>query len=459
MPYTPHPSSRLSRRRLLGGSAALFGGLAASPLVAACSGADSSATSGSKEIDKGPWKAMTWEGKQEMEKWNLHISNFFKKYPDMKPSVDYGIDWDTYWTKLQTTVAGGASPDMAWMHDTRVHLFASQGLLEPLDDYLKKDVPQGWPDEFFPSQVQGFQYDGKQYGFPYDWATSGLYINLDWLEAAGVEVPTEEWTYDQLMKAAVKLTQHAGQSGKAWGVSLPTDSGFAHQVIKSYGGDYVTGNDLKMHFTEPGTVEGFQFLYDAIWKLNAMPNPDQIKAATGGTGDTVAFFSSGKVAMLHSLNDAAFAVDELVKGKFRWTVAPMPVGPKGRFQGVGGSAFSIPKGSPHPDLTYKFIKWTLSDPANLPVTAKMGSMFVSNTKYAKYGVPDKKVLDPEVYTHTFFDLGKANSDRPLYWPGYGRWDQSVYNKNMDNLWSNQTSDVAGTLARVQTETEPLLQQH
>lgn len=147
-----------------------------------------------------------------------------------------------------------------------------------------------------------------------------------------------------------------------------------------------------------------------------------------------------------------------MKGKFRWTVAPLPKGPAGRFQGVGGSAFSIPKGSPHPDVTYEFIKYALSDPANLPVTAEMGSMFVANTKFWQKGVPDKKVLDPEAYTHTFYELGKVNGDRPLYWPGYGRWDTSVYQKNMDNLWADKTSDVAATLAQVQAETEPLLQQ-
>lgn len=445
----------LSRRRLLGGSTAIAGSLAL-PWLAGCSSDAASGPSGGSTT--GDWKAMTWEGQAEMQKWNTHIKGFFSSYPEMKPAVDFGIEWEQYWTKLQTSIAGGAPTDMCWMHDTRVALYASQGLIEPLDDYLAKEVPAGWPNDFYASQVSGFQYAGQQFAFPYDWATAGLYINVDWFEDAGVEIPTEDWTYDQLLQAAIKLAQHAGSPGKQWGMSLPTGSNFGHAIIKAFGGEYVDGDPLTMHFTDPGTIAGFQYPYDAIWKHQAMPNVAQIKSATAGSGDTSAFFASAKVAMMHDLNDTAFVIGDLVKDKFRWTVAPLPKGPAGRFQGVGGSAFAIPKGSPHPDVTYEFIKYALSDPENLPVTAKMGSMFVANSTFWKDGVPAKDVLDQAAYEHTFYELGKQNADRPLYWPGYGRWDSSVYMKNMDNLWANQTSDVAATLAQVQAETEPLLKQ-
>jgi len=455
----PHPADALkplSRRSFLAGSALAVGSLALPGLAGCGSGSDTSAGA-DKASTTGDWKAMTWEGKDEMKKWNYHMTNFFKKYPDLKWSVDFGIEWEQYWTKLQTSVAGGASTDMCWMHDTRVALFASQGLLQPLDDYLAKATPEGWPADFYASQVDAFKYDGKQYGFPYDWASGGLYINLDWLEEAGVKVPDENWTYDDLLDAAKKLTAHAGSPGKQWGLSLPTDSGFSYAMVRAYGGEFVAAGSTDMHFTDPGTVAAYQYLYDAINTHKVMPSTAQINAATGGSGDTAAFFSSGKVAILHSLNDTAFVMEDLIKGKFRWTVAPVPTGPAGRFQGVGGSAFSIPKGSQHPDVTYELMKYTLSDPKNLPITAEMGSMFVSNTKYWQNGVPSKDVLDPKVYQHTFYDLGKTAGVHPNYFPNYGRWDSSVYKKNMDNLWAGKESDVRKVLDQVQTETKPLLQ--
>jgi hypothetical protein len=42
----------------------------------------------------------------------------------MEVQIDYGISWEEYWTKLQTTVAGGAQLDMCWMHDSRAQSYA-----------------------------------------------------------------------------------------------------------------------------------------------------------------------------------------------------------------------------------------------------------------------------------------------------------------------------------------------
>ena len=347
---------------------------------------------------------------------------------------------------------------MCWMHDTRNNLFASQGLLEPLDDYLKENTPDGWPDKFYETQVESFRYQSSQYAIPYDYATGGFYVNLDWLEKANVDVPTEDWTYEDLLEAGKQLKAVADDPNRQWGISLPTDSYNSYYVVKAFGGEFVAGDPLKAHFTDPGTVEAYQYMRDAMWEHKVMPNPQQIQAATGGTGDTAAFFSSGKVAILYSLNDAVFVMEDLIGDKFRWTVAPTPTGKSGRFQFVGGSGFSIPKGSPNPEITYEAIKYTLTNPKNLPTTAKMGSMFVSRKDFWEYGLPPKDQVDPEAYKHTFYDLGKQDGIHPLYYPNYGRWDSSVYTKNMDNLWVNKEQDAAKVLQQVQTGTEPLLQQ-
>ena len=449
---------RLSRRQALKAGAIATVGLA-SPWLADVPGpAPALASSGpAASSSTGTWKAITWESSEEMKKWRLHIGHFFKQYyPKWKWQVDYGIDWLPYWTKLQTIIAGGASPDMCWMHDTRVESFASRGLLEPLDPYLQRDRPIGWAEKFYPSQVNSFQYQGNQYGFPYDWAAGGLYVNLDLLKRAKVDIPTEDWTYDDLLEAAKRIKAAAKSPDRTFGVSLPTDSANSYIIVRSFGGEFFSGNPLKAHFTNPGTVKAYQYLYDAMWKHKVMPNPAVFKAM-GITGDITAFFASGNVGMFWSLNDEAFVMNDLIGGKFRWTVAPTPKGVHKRYQFVGGSAFSIPKGSPHPDLTYQVIKYVLSTPQNLPITGRMGSMFVSRKDYWKYGVPPANQVDPKRYKHTFYDLGRRDGTHPLYFPNYAQWDASVYARYMGNLWANQQHDVAAVLQQVQAATEPLLQ--
>src|SRR5438874_6739110 len=224
---------RLSRRQALKAGAIATVGLASPWLASAQAPAPALASAGPAAANSsGTWKAITWESAEEMKKWRFHIGHYFKQYyPKWKWQVDYGIDWNPYWTKLQTIIAGGASPDMCWMHDTRIESFASRGLLEPLDPYLQRDRPIGWPEKFYSSQVKSFQYEGKQYGFPYDWAAGGLYVNLDLLKRAKVDIPTEDWTYDDLLEAAKRIKAAAKNPDRTFGVSLPTDSSANSYII------------------------------------------------------------------------------------------------------------------------------------------------------------------------------------------------------------------------------------
>jgi multiple sugar transport system substrate-binding protein len=433
-------SGGLTRRSALAAAA----GAALLPLVASCG----------TGFGGRRWRAMTWEGAEECRKWLRHLNLYFEENPGTDWALDYGLSWDQYWAKLQTAVAGGAPLDLCWMHDTRNALFSSIEMLSPLDDYLRDDPPPGWPDGYYASQVSSFSYEGKQFAFPYDFATAGFYVNVDWFERAGVDLPTEDWTFDQLLDAGLELKNAADDPERSWGFLLPTGNN-CHWVIKSFGGEFVTPDPLSAHFTEPETVEGFQYLYDAIFDTEVMPSPQQVLAASGGNGD-LGLFAQQKVAMIVTLNDAAFVMDEFVGDKFRWTVAPTPRGRTGRYQYSGGSGLAIPSAATLPDLSYEVIKFMLSVPANLRLTAKMGSMFVSRMDLWRDGLPPADVLDLDDSKRVFYDLGLRDATHPYYFPSFGRWDNAVYTRYTDNLWVGNERDVTKVLAQVQEDTEELL---
>ena len=183
-----------------------------------------------------------WEGEAEMRKWLLHFDNFFSQnYPNVTVNGDWGVPWGEYWTKLPTQLAGGAPVDMAWMHHTRAKTFAANDWLLPLDDLLASFPAADWPDKFYESQVEAFKFEGKQYGIPYDWAPGGFYINIDLFEEAGVDLPTEDWTFTDLLEAAKALTKDTDGDGQIdqWGINLPTSwSAGTYWVVRSFGGDF-----------------------------------------------------------------------------------------------------------------------------------------------------------------------------------------------------------------------------
>jgi multiple sugar transport system substrate-binding protein len=444
-------SSRINRRQLLQASSAVGAGLLAPHAFSSEARARQDATPSDQS---GTFRAMSWETEAEMRKWQRHINNFFDtNYPNMEVQIDFGIPWDDYWTKLQTTIAGGAQLDMCWMHDSRAKSYAALGMLMPLDDYIAASAPEGWPDAFYKSQVEAFQYNGVQYGIPYDWASGGFYVNLDVLGRGQVDVPTADWTFDQLLDAGMKIKESAPNPDEQWGFALPTESVTTGWIVRSFGGQQVTPDPLTSHFNQPETIAAYQYLYDAIWTHQVMPGPDALQNL--GLANEVAF-ASGLVGIMYSLNDGAFVFSEVVGDQAKWTMAPTPKGTDGRYQFVGGSAFSIPATAAFPDIAYACEKFTATDPANAPITAQMGSMFVSRMDKWEAALPDPAQADPEVYKEVFYTLGSKDGVAPLYFPGYQQWDSTIYKKNMDQLWANATNDVAGVLQQVHDETVAFL---
>ena len=401
----------------------------------------------------GTFRGMSWETEAEMRKWFRHTETFFStRYPKMTPEIEYGIPWADYWTKLQTAVAAGSQLDMCWMHDTRNQSYADLGLITSLDDYIAANPPQDWPQAYYPTQVDAFKYNGSQYAIPYDWATGGFYVNLDVLARAGVELPTEDWTFDQLQDAGLKIKASAPNPDEAWGFYLPVTSWNTEWVVRSFGGRQITADPLTSHFDDPNTIAAYQFLFDAINTTKIMPNP----SAMQGLGlDQQTAFASGMLGLMSSLNDEAFVMDEIVGDKAKWTVAPTPKGKDGRYQFVGGSGFSIPKTAAFPDIAYEYIKFMATDPANLPITAQMGSMFVSRMDAWEHALPDPSQVDPEAFKHVFFTLGARDGTVPLYFPGYQQWDSSIYVRYMDQLWAGATTDVAAVCQQIHEETQAL----
>jgi multiple sugar transport system substrate-binding protein len=408
-----------------------------------------------------PFNFTGWEGPGEVEKWTMTFDEFFAaNYPNVQQVGNTGVAWPDYWTTLPAQLSGGAQIDLVWMHDSRVQTFANNEWLLPLDDYLTQFPIPGWPDKFVPSQVAAFNYEGKQYAIPYDWAPGGLYVNVDLFKAEGLDLPTEDWTWDDILEAAKKLTKDTDGDGQVdqWGISnlasVGSGPGSLYWIVKSFGGDYWNEEITESRMNEEGTCAAMQFLGDLIWEHQVMPTADAV-AATGFGPELL--FANGKVAMHYALNDTASRFAELIGDDFNWTVAPTPTGPAGRFQFVGGSAFAIPSTATQPQLAYELIRYTVSNPEVLPRTADMGSAYTSHLDYTDFVLPqDSPIRD--AYEHTFAELGKRDGIFPQYHPKFLEWESSVFVSVFDRLWTGEERDASVLCKEADDLTNALLQQ-
>ena len=400
-----------------------------------------------------------WEGPGEVDKFLLAFDEFFNaNYPNIQQIPNTGVAWGDYWTTLPAQLAGGAEIDMAWMHDSRNDTFAENGWLLPLDEYLAACPPPGWPEKFVSTQIDAFNYQGVQYAFPYDWAPGGFYINVDLFEAAGLELPTEETTWDEVLEMAIALTEDTDGDGTndIWGMgnlaSPGRGGGGLYWIVKSFGGDYWNEEITESRLNDEGTIAGLQFVADLIWEHGVHPTADAV-AATGFGSELL--FANGNVAIHYALNDAASRMEELIADDFNWTLAPTPTGPAGRYQFVGGSAFAIPTSATQPDLAYELIRYALSNTAHICRTAEMGAAYTSQLDFTHCVLPQDSPRR-DAYEHAFAVMGAQDGVHPTYHSKYLEWETSVFISNFDLLWTGEERDASVVAEAAHEQTNMLL---
>ncbi len=150
-----------------------------------------------------------WGQETEQKIYVDGIARFNKIYPDV--IVDYQPIPADFQTKLKAMMAGGTAPDVFYVDDQLMTAFGSTGQLLQLDSYMA-DAGVVRSD-FIESLLTIFTLDGKTYGLPKDWGTLGLVYLPEAFAAAGIAEPTDDWTWDDLAKAAKIISDKTDYAG------------------------------------------------------------------------------------------------------------------------------------------------------------------------------------------------------------------------------------------------------
>src|SRR5690606_16169067 len=116
------------------------------------------------------------------------------------------IPWGEYWDLLTTNAAGDDLPDVFNMSQDRFFGFADSDVLlnlQPYFDTAGLDTTLWWSGSIDPYRCGDA---GDAYAAPVNWDTIAIYYNKDLFDAAGLDYPTPEWTWDEFGAAALALT-------------------------------------------------------------------------------------------------------------------------------------------------------------------------------------------------------------------------------------------------------------
>lgn len=321
----------------------------------------------------------TWQGQDEaMQKIT---EAFTAEHPDIEVEIQV-TPYKEYFTKLQTAVSGGAAPDVFWMNGPNIQLYASNGVLTPLDDagIDPADYPQGLIDLY--------TYDGGLYGVPKDFDTVALWYNTALFDAAGVDYPSADWTWDDLKAAAAELTDPAtGVYGIA--ASQFGQENFYNSIAQA-GGEVINADGTETGYDGPEALAGIELWTDLI-AAGSSPNAQQMT-------DTAPedFFLSGKVAMFQngSWSGGAYATNPDIADHIN--VAPLPSGAEGNQSVIHGLANVVNAKGDHLDAAKQFAAFASSKRA-AEIQAETGTVIPAFNGTQQAWVDSAPQYDLQVY--------------------------------------------------------------
>ena len=257
--------------------------------------------------------------------------------------------------QLSQGFAAGSPPDLFYLGSDQLAGFAENGSLKAYGDQLENK------DDFYPSLVQNFTYDGSFYCAPKDFSTLQLIINEGLWTAAGLtdaDVPT---TWDQLADVAAKLT-----SGSTKGLVFGGEFARVGAFMAQAGGRLVSEDGTTAEANSDSNVDALtyvqQHLQDGTFAYAA-----DVGAGWGGEA-----FGKQLGAMTIEGNWITGALGDYpdVKAKF----VELPAGPAGQGTLQFTNCWGMAADSPNQQAALDLVQYLTSADQQLAFSKAFGPM-------------------------------------------------------------------------------------
>lgn len=256
-----------------------------------------------------------------------------------------------YHIKLKTLIAAQQSPDLIYCGDVWVAYLLP--FLYDLTPWVERDAQEIDLDDFYPAVLRGCQHKGRFYYLPRFFNISLLYYNKTLFDQAGEPYPTPQWTREDTVEAAKRLTR-VGADGQveSWGSDIMLGWWGEWLIhVRQAGGDLFNPDMTQCLLDSPEAIQGMQFYADKVHTYGISPKPG-FGPANG--------FSSGKMAMLFGGHTGAWVFYNQLPD-LNWDIEILPQGPVTRRGGeIAMDAFGIAKTSQHPEAAWRLLKFMTS---------------------------------------------------------------------------------------------------
>jgi multiple sugar transport system substrate-binding protein len=278
----------MARHRLYVTMAALLG--VGAVALSAC-GTDSQSGGGGNSGKSSTASIQVWEGwtGDEAKTFTKLVNEYEKQNPGVKISSLY-VDNDDTLQKVTTAVRGGSPPDIAYLYGSWAPNVATIPQVVDLTQVVKRSGVN-WND-FYVGERDVATVNGKVIGIPALVDNLAVVYNKKLFAAAGLQPPSPDWTWDQFVADAQKLTVASKkQYGTAY-VTPGTEDTVWHweALLWEAGGQILNSGNTKAAFNSPAGLTSLNTLKTLAASKSMYFDP------TDQAYENV--FNSGKIGML-----------------------------------------------------------------------------------------------------------------------------------------------------------------
>lgn len=140
------------------------------------------------------------------------IALFEEGNPGVKVEYVSGILKDDYPEWLSEQLILGKAPDVFLLFGENFNDLSEIGALKNLDGLIEKDKDFS-AEEFYASAFAYGRYEEKQYALPYECAPKLMFVNRTILDAEGIDMPGEDWTWSDFYEICRAVTKDLNGNG------------------------------------------------------------------------------------------------------------------------------------------------------------------------------------------------------------------------------------------------------
>lgn len=211
------------------------------------------------------------------------IQRFEKSHPGIEVRYTSGIEKKDYSEWCAKRILEGKMPDVFMVLDTDFNQYCSLGILQELNTFMESD-PEFQSEEIFRTAMDiGKGTEEIQYALPYEIVPTMLFVNKTLLQQEGIEMPQQDWTWDDFMEICRKVTKDTDGDGRI--DQFGTYNYSWQDAMYTSGGSAFDNEKQNVDFSNQYVIESVKFMKELL-------------ALNQGENVTQEDFDAGKVAFM-----------------------------------------------------------------------------------------------------------------------------------------------------------------